>query len=93
MLPPFRPRPAGSLSHGLAEGKDGGSSSCALQVFNLYFLNASDHAQLYTEGEIRVWLADAGFGDFTRERSAEVYGADFVMAHKPTRAEVVGTVT
>jgi SAM-dependent methyltransferase len=64
-----------------------------LAVFNLYFLNASDHAQLYTEGEIRVWLADAGFGDFTRERSAEVYGADFVMAHKPTRAEVVGTVT
>jgi hypothetical protein len=29
--PPPRPRPAGSLSHGLAEGKDGGSSSCALQ--------------------------------------------------------------
>jgi hypothetical protein len=29
--PPSHPRPAGSLSHGLAEGKDGGSSSCALQ--------------------------------------------------------------
>ena len=30
--PSLRPRPAGSLSQGRPEGKDGGSSSCALQV-------------------------------------------------------------
>jgi 2-polyprenyl-3-methyl-5-hydroxy-6-metoxy-1,4-benzoquinol methylase len=63
---------------------DSRSSPLEYATYNLNCVNAYDHAQLYTEGELRAWLADAGFRDVTRERSAGVYGADFVMARKPT---------
>jgi cyclopropane fatty-acyl-phospholipid synthase-like methyltransferase len=66
---------------------DSRSSPLEYATFQLNFVNAHDHAQLYTESELRALLLDAGFQDFTRERSAEVYGADFVMARKPRRAE------
>ena len=52
-------------------------------TFNLNFVNAYDRAQLYTEDEIRSWLVSAGFQDIERERSAGVYGADFMVARKP----------
>ncbi len=55
-----------------------------LAAYNLVFLSAFDHAQMYTEGEIRGWLVDAGFRDVTRERSARVWGTDFMKARRPT---------
>jgi len=70
---------------------DSRSSPLEYATFNLGRGGAFD-GQFYTEGELRARLVDAGFRDFTRERSAEVYGADFVMARKPTRAEAGRTV-
>jgi SAM-dependent methyltransferase len=53
-------------------------------TYNLMWVSVSDRAQLYTEGELRTWLTDAGFQDVTRDRQAGVYGADFIMARKAT---------
>ena len=57
-------------------------SPAELAAYDLLFLNEYDHAQLWTEGEIRAWLAEAGFRDITRSPGA--FGADFIMARKGT---------
>jgi 3-hydroxy-5-methyl-1-naphthoate 3-O-methyltransferase len=54
-----------------------------LATYNLQFATVLDHGGVYTEGEMRTWLAEAGFQDTMRVRSSGAYGADFVMAHKP----------
>jgi SAM-dependent methyltransferase len=54
-----------------------------LATYNLQFATALDYGGLYTEGEMRTWLAESGFRDTMRVRSAGAYGAGFVMAHKP----------
>jgi predicted O-methyltransferase YrrM len=54
-----------------------------LATYNLQFATVLDHGGVYTEGEMRTWLAEAGFQDTMRVPSAGAYGADFVMAHKP----------
>ena len=53
-----------------------------LATYNLQFATALDHGGVYTEGEIRRWLTEAGFQDTVRVRSAGVYGADFIMAQR-----------
>lgn len=53
-----------------------------LAAYDLLFLNEYDHAHLWTEAEIRGWLAEAGFRDVTRSTGA--FGADFMTARKPT---------
>jgi hypothetical protein len=53
-----------------------------LATYNLQFATALDHGGVYTEGEIRRWLSEAGFHDAIRVRSRAAYGADFVMAHR-----------
>jgi predicted O-methyltransferase YrrM len=63
---------------------DSRASPVEYATYNLNFVSAYDDGQFYTEGELRAWLADAGFHDVKRDRSAGVYGADFVMARKPT---------
>jgi 2-polyprenyl-3-methyl-5-hydroxy-6-metoxy-1,4-benzoquinol methylase len=55
-----------------------------LAAYNLVFLSAFDRAQMYTEKEIRSWLADAGFQDVTRDRSGGIWGSDFMKARKST---------
>jgi hypothetical protein len=52
-----------------------------LATYNLQFSTALEHGGVYTEGEIRHWLAEAGFHSTIRVRSAGAYGADFIMAH------------
>jgi predicted O-methyltransferase YrrM len=61
---------------------DSRASPAELAAYNLLFLNEYDHAQLWTEGEIRAWLAEAGFLDVMRSTGA--FGADFIMARKAT---------
>jgi hypothetical protein len=53
-----------------------------LATYNLQFATAWDHGGVYTEGEIRRWLTEAGFHDIVRVRSANAYGADFMMAQQ-----------
>jgi cyclopropane fatty-acyl-phospholipid synthase-like methyltransferase len=53
-----------------------------LATYNLQFATALDHGGVYTEGEIRRWLTEAGFHDVVRVRSANAYGADFMMAQQ-----------
>ena len=53
-----------------------------LAAYDLLFLNEYDHAQLWSEGEIRAWLTEAGFREITRSPGA--FGADFIMARKAT---------
>jgi O-methyltransferase involved in polyketide biosynthesis len=53
-----------------------------LATYNLQFATALDHGGVYTEGEIRGWLAEARFHDAIRLRSAPAYGADFIMAQR-----------
>jgi predicted O-methyltransferase YrrM len=52
-----------------------------LATYNLQFATALDLGGVYTEGEIRRWLTEAGFRDAVRVRSA-AYGADFIMARR-----------
>jgi hypothetical protein len=51
-------------------------------TFNLHFINSLEHGRLYTESEIRKWLAEAGFGDIVRERATRAYGSGFVRGRK-----------
>ena len=53
-----------------------------LASYNLQFATALDHGGVYTEGEIRSWLTEAGFHDVVRVHSANAYGADFMMAQQ-----------
>jgi predicted O-methyltransferase YrrM len=57
-------------------------SPVEVAAYDLLFLHEYDHAQLWSEGEIRTWLAEAGFRDITRSPGA--FGADFIMARKTT---------
>jgi len=41
-----------------------------LATYNLQFATALDHGGVYSEGEVRAWLAEAGFQDAVRARSA-----------------------
>lgn len=50
-------------------------------TFNLVFLNLYEHGQAYTEGEYRLWLADAGF--INVERIVPPRGDSILVAHKP----------
>jgi SAM-dependent methyltransferase len=52
-------------------------------AYNLHFVNSLDEGQLYTEGEIRGWLAEAGFVDAERERVTRSDGTGFIVARKP----------
>jgi SAM-dependent methyltransferase len=52
-------------------------------AYNLHFINSLDEGQLYTEGELRGWLAEAGFVDAERERVTRSDGTGFIVARKP----------
>jgi hypothetical protein len=52
-------------------------------AYNLHFVNSLDEGQLYTEGELRSWLAEAGFVEAERERVATADGTGFIVARKP----------
>jgi SAM-dependent methyltransferase len=52
-------------------------------AYNLHFINSLDEGQLYTEGELRGWLAEAGFVDAERERVTQADGTGFIVARKP----------
>jgi precorrin-6B methylase 2 len=50
-------------------------------LLNVLFLNFYDHGQSYTDGEIRGWIADAGFVDISREEPIQTFGVH--VARKP----------
>jgi 2-hydroxy-4-(methylsulfanyl)butanoate S-methyltransferase len=52
-------------------------------AYNLHFINSLDEGQLYTEGELRDWLAEAGFVDAQRARVTRADGTGFIVAQKP----------
>jgi 2-hydroxy-4-(methylsulfanyl)butanoate S-methyltransferase len=51
--------------------------------FNLVFLNIYDDGQAYTEGELREWLAEAGFGAIEIESGSMSGGVSIITARKP----------
>jgi 2-hydroxy-4-(methylsulfanyl)butanoate S-methyltransferase len=51
--------------------------------FNLVFLNIYDDGQAYTEGELREWLAEAGFGAIEIESGSMSGGVSMITARKP----------
>jgi 2-polyprenyl-3-methyl-5-hydroxy-6-metoxy-1,4-benzoquinol methylase len=59
-------------------------SPAELVAYNLHFINSLDEGQLYTEGELRRWLAEAGFVEAERERVTASDGTGFLVARKPT---------
>jgi hypothetical protein len=59
-------------------------SPADVAVYKLMAVASFDQARLYTESEIRAWLAEAGFPDAVRARSFGTWGTDSVMAYKPT---------
>jgi SAM-dependent methyltransferase len=52
-------------------------------AYNLHFVNSLDEGQLYTEGELRSWLREAGFVEAERERVTTADGTGFIVARKP----------
>jgi SAM-dependent methyltransferase len=58
-------------------------SPAELVAYNLHFINSLDEGQLYTEGELRGWLAEAGFVEAERERVTTSDGTGFLVARKP----------
>jgi hypothetical protein len=52
-------------------------------AYNLHFVNSLDEGQLYTEGELRGWLAETGFVEAERERVTTSDGTGFIVARKP----------
>jgi hypothetical protein len=48
----------------------------------LHFINSLDEGQLYTEGELRGWLAEAWFVDTRHERATRADGTGFIVARK-----------
>jgi SAM-dependent methyltransferase len=52
-------------------------------AYNLHFVNSLDEGELYTEGELRGWLAEAGFVEAERERVTTSDGTGFLVARKP----------
>jgi 2-hydroxy-4-(methylsulfanyl)butanoate S-methyltransferase len=52
---------------------------------NLVFLGIYDAGQSYTEGEHRIWLTDAGFGDIDVRFGAGPVGSTIIAARKRAR--------
>jgi SAM-dependent methyltransferase len=52
-------------------------------AYNLHFVNSLDEGQLYTDGELRGWLAETGFVEAERERVTTSDGTGFIVARKP----------
>jgi predicted O-methyltransferase YrrM len=62
---------------------DSRDSPAELASYNLHFVNSLEDGQLYTEGEITGWLADAGFGDVMHEPATRAVGSGFLMGRRP----------
>jgi hypothetical protein len=58
------------------------STPLAYATYNLLFVNDYENALIHTEAEHRLWLAEAGFIDISRERDSKTYAADYMTARK-----------
>jgi hypothetical protein len=58
------------------------STPLAYATYNLHFVNDYENALIHTEAEHRLWLAEAGFIDISRERDSKTYAADYMTARK-----------
>lgn len=54
-----------------------------IAAYNLHFVNSLDQGQLYTEGELRGWLSEAGFVAIERGRVTRADGTGFIKARRP----------
>lgn len=74
--------PGGAISSLAGSSTTHGHHPRNWQLTTSFSSTSMNHAQLWTEGEIGAWLAEAGFRDVTRTTGA--FGADFMVARKPT---------
>ena len=61
-------------------------SPVSYATYNLMYANDYADALAHTEADHRAWLEQAGFEFVKRQRTAPVYGADFIVARKRAKA-------